>query len=120
MRFRILTLMRKEFIELFQNPRLFGLIIVAPIVQLTMLGYAATTDVKDVPVVIVDGDRSPVSRQLIERFSSSPRFRIVAEENDPRAVDRHLGAGDAWLAIIIPSGLQSSRSRSARTVRPFR
>ena len=61
---RILTLMWKEFIELRQNPRLFGLIIVAPIVQLTMLGYAATTDVKNVPIVVVDGDRSPISRQL--------------------------------------------------------
>ena len=36
------------------NPRLFGLVVVAPILQLTMLGYAATTDVKDVALLIVD------------------------------------------------------------------
>ena len=108
---RILTLMWKEFIELRQNPRLFGLIIVAPIVQLTMLGYAATTDVKDVPIVVVDGDRSPISRQLIERFSASPRFRIVAEEYHPRDIDRHLEKGDAWLAIVIPAGLQAAIER---------
>jgi ABC-2 type transport system permease protein len=108
---RILTLMWKEFIELRQNPRLFGLIIVAPIVQLTMLGYAATTDVKNVPIVVVDGDRSPISRQLIERFSASPRFRIVAEEYHPRAIDRHLEKGDAWLAIVIPAGLQAAIER---------
>ena len=108
---RILTLMWKEFIELRQNPRLFGLIIVAPIVQLTMLGYAATTDVKDVPIVIVDGDRSPMSRQLVERFSASPRFRIVAEEFATRDVDRHLQHGDAWLAIVIPAGLQTAVER---------
>jgi len=109
---RILTLMRKEFIELRQNPRLFGLIIVAPIVQLTMLGYAATTDVKNVPIVVVDGDRSPISRQLIERLSASPRFHIVAEELDPRAVDRHLASGDAWLAVIVPPGLQAAIERN--------
>jgi ABC-2 type transport system permease protein len=108
---RILTLMWKEFIELRQNPRLFGLIIVAPIVQLTMLGYAATTDVKNVPIVVVDGDRSPISRQLIERFSASPRFRIVAEEYSPSRVDRHLEKGDAWLAIVIPAGLQAAIER---------
>ena len=108
---RILTLMWKEFIELRQNPRLFGLIIVAPIVQLTMLGYAATTDVKNVPIVVVDGDRSQVSRQLIERFSASPRFRIVAEEFNPRDIDRHLEKGDAWLAIVIPAGLQAAIER---------
>ena len=108
---RILTLMWKEFIELRQNPRLFGLIIVAPIVQLTMLGYAATTDVKNVPIVVVDGDRSPISRQLIERFAASPRFRIVAEEFHPRDIDRHLERGDAWLGIVIPAGLQAAIER---------
>ena len=108
---RILTLMWKEFIELRQNPRLFGLIIVAPIVQLTMLGYAATTDVKNVPIVVVDGDRSPISRQLIERFSASPRFRIVAEEFSAAEIDRHLEKGDAWLAIVIPAGLQAAIER---------
>ena len=55
---RLRCLMRKEFLELRQNPRLFGIVIVAPIIQLAMLGYAATTDVRNVPVVIVDADRS--------------------------------------------------------------
>ena len=57
--------MRKELIELRQDPRLFGIVIVAPILQLTMLGYAATTDVRDVPMVVVDADRSTASRELI-------------------------------------------------------
>ena len=47
---RLRFLVWKEFLELRMNPRLFGVVIVAPILQLTMLGYAATTDVKDVPV----------------------------------------------------------------------
>jgi drug efflux transport system permease protein len=101
---RIRTLIRKEFIELRRTPRLIGLIVVAPIIQLTMLGYAATTDVKNVPIVIVDGDRSPRSRQLIERFAASPYFHIVGEETDPRAVDEHLARGRAWLAIVVPWG----------------
>ena len=53
---RLRVLIWKEFLELRLNPRLFGVVIVAPILQLTMLGYAATTDVKDVPVVVADGD----------------------------------------------------------------
>ena len=43
---RLRFLMWKEFLELRQNPRLFGIVIIAPILQLTMLGYAATTDVQ--------------------------------------------------------------------------
>ena len=46
---RVLHLVRKEFLELRQDPRLFGIVILAPLLQLTMLGYAATTDVRDVP-----------------------------------------------------------------------
>ena len=56
--------MRKELLELRQDPRLFGIVIMAPILQLTVLGYAATTDVKDVPLVVVDADRSAESREL--------------------------------------------------------
>ena len=48
----------KEFLELRQDPRLFGLVIIAPILQLVMLGYAASTDVHDIPMVVVDRDRT--------------------------------------------------------------
>jgi ABC-2 type transport system permease protein len=105
MRQRIATLVWKEFLELRRSPQLLRLIIVAPILQLTMLGYAATTDVTNVPIVVVDGDRSPRSRQLIERFAASPYFDIVGEEMDPRAVDEDLAQGRAWLALIVPPGL---------------
>ena len=69
--------MRKELIELRQDPRLFGIVILAPILQLTILGYAATTDVKDVPMVVVDADRSVASRELLSRFEASDNFSIV-------------------------------------------
>ncbi len=99
---RVRTLIRKEFLELRRMPQLLRVVIIAPIVQLTMLGYAATTDVTNVPLVVVDQDRSPLSRRLIERFAASRHFAIVAEETDPRAVDDHLARGRAWLAIVIP------------------
>jgi len=105
---RIRTLMWKEFLELRQTPRLVGLIVVAPLLQLTMLGYAATTDVKDVPVVVVDGDRTPRSREILQRFNASPYFKIVGEEMNTEAVTDDLALGRAWLAIIIPRGLQAS------------
>jgi len=117
---RIRTLMWKEFLELRQSPRLLALLIVAPIIQLTMLGYAATTDVTHVPIVIVDGDRSTGSRALIEKFSASPYFKIVAEEMAPRDVDDDLARGRAWLAIVIPAGFDAALaghgSAAARTV----
>lgn len=101
---RIRVLMWKEFLELRRDPRLFGLIVVAPVLQLTVLGYAATTDVRDVPIVVADGDRSASSRQLIGQFTASPHFRIVGEAAAPGDVDRYLLTGRAWLALIVPPG----------------
>ena len=115
---RILTLMWKEFAELRQSPRLLALLIVAPIVQLTMLGYAATTDVKNVPLVVVDGDRSVLSRRLIEQFDASPHFEIVAEEFAPAGVNGHLERGDAWLALVVPPGFQRDLERGVSTSQP--
>ena len=89
---RIRTLIWKEFLELRQTPRLFGLVLIAPILQMAMLGYAATTDVKHVPIVVVDGDRSPMSRELVEHFAASPNFMIVAERFSPADVDDDLSA----------------------------
>jgi len=101
---RLRCLVVKEFLELRQNPRLFGLVIVAPIIQLTMLGYAATTDVKDVPVVVADGDRSPESRTLIARFDASRNFTVIDTVTTVTEVDPYLQRGDAWIALSIPQG----------------
>lgn len=99
---RLLHLMRKELLELKADPRLFGIIIVAPILQLGVLGYAATTDVKNVPIVIVDADRSTESRALVDRFEASSNFLIAGVLGSTRDIDPWLERGDAWLALSIP------------------
>ena len=100
---RVLHLMRKELLELRQDPRLFGIVIVAPILQLTVLGYAATTDVKDVPVVVVDADRSAASRELLLRFDASDNFTIVGVVGSTSEIDQWLERGTAWMALNIPA-----------------
>jgi ABC-2 type transport system permease protein len=117
MRRRIGVLVWKEFLELRQTPQLFFLVLFAPIIQLVLLGYAATTDVKNVPLVVVDGDRTHRSRQLIERFAASPFFRIVGEEAAPSGVDAYLEHGTAWLALVIPAGLQTALDQPGGTER---
>jgi len=101
---RLRFLVWKEFLELRKDPKLFGVVVIAPIVQLTMLGYAATTDVRDVPVVVVDADRSPSSRELIARFDGSRNFSIVGLVSTARDVEPFLESGAAWLALSIPAG----------------
>jgi ABC-2 type transport system permease protein len=101
---RLSVLVWKEFLEIRMNPRLVGIVIIAPILQLTMLGYAATTDVRDVPIVIADGDRSSSSRELVRRFDASRSFTVIDTVTTVSGIDRYLESGTAWLALSIPSG----------------
>jgi ABC-2 type transport system permease protein len=80
-----------------------------------MLGYAATTDVRDVPVVVADGDRSAGSRELIARFEASPNFSIVRTVTTTGEIEPFLESGTAWLALSIPAGYgeQVSAARPA-------
>ncbi|HEY7191979.1 MAG TPA: ABC transporter permease [Vicinamibacterales bacterium] len=99
---RLLHVIRKEFLELRQDPRLFGIVIIAPIVQLTMLGYAATTDVRNVPMLVVDEDASAESRDLVSRFEASGNFVVVDRMSSSDRIDQYLDSGRAWMALQIP------------------
>jgi ABC-2 type transport system permease protein len=114
---RVRFLMWKELLELRQNPRLLPLVIVAPLIQLTLLGYAATTDVRNVPIVIADGDRSPVSRELIGRFEASRYFTIGSVVSTVNEIAPLLDAGRTWMAVSIPPGFgRAVRSDGASVV----
>lgn len=114
---RTLFLIQKELIELRRDPRLFGIVIIAPILQLTVLGYAATTDIWDVPVVVADADRSLASRELIAQFDGSPYFSIVDVVGTNAEIDPYLERGLGWMALAIPAGYGRERtSRGGATV----
>jgi ABC-2 type transport system permease protein len=113
---RLRCLVHKEFLELRMNPRLFGLVVIAPILQLTMLGYAATTDVKNVPLLVADGDRSAASRELVARFEASPNFTVVGSVTTVNEIEPYLERGTASLALSIPVGYGAS-VRAGRPVK---
>ena len=116
----VIYMMWKEVLELRQDPRIFSIIFIAPILQLTILGYAATTDVRNVPVVIVDADRSAASRALISRFSAVSTFTIIDVVSSVDEVDRYLEGGRAWMALAIPprygEDLATGRANSLQIV----
>ena len=117
---RIGFLVWKELIELRQDPRLFGIVVMAPIIQLFLLAYAATTDVRNVPIVVADGDRSSASRELVSRFEGSPSFTVTQVVSSPDDVNPVLERGDAWMAVVVPRGygaaLASGRAQAVQLV----
>ena len=116
---RLRFLMWKELLELRQDPRLFGIVIVAPILQLTMLGYAATTDVQE------RADRRRRRRSIAGEPRARSPLRGVAELHDrrrrSRSVDddrrRSWSAARAWLALAIPADYHAAHRR--RPTRPI-
>jgi ABC-2 type transport system permease protein len=105
---RIRFLVWKELIELGRDPRLFAIVVLAPVLQLFMLAYAATTDVRNVPLVVADADRSTESRELIRRFEASPSFSLVAVLSAAGDAGRYLEDGRAWMVLAIPQGYGES------------
>ncbi|HEX8990363.1 MAG TPA: ABC transporter permease [Anaerolineales bacterium] len=99
---RLSSIVRKEFIQIIRDPRTLMLIIVMPIVQLFLLGYAATTDVKNIPLAIWDQSHTSESRNLLEAFRAANYFRIaytVESQGEYRAL---IEDGSARAVLVIP------------------
>ena len=99
---RLISLIRKEFIQILRDPRTLVLILVIPIMQLFLLGYAATTDVRNVSLVVYDQDRSPQSRQLLDAYQAADYFQIAYTVDSEKALRELIDTGQARVAMIIP------------------
>lgn len=107
----VLKIVRKEFLQFKRDPRMFAIILVAPVVQLILLGYAATLDVDSVRTMIFDQDKSQTSRNLIERFESSGFFSVDYYADKYDEVTSYLDNGKVMMALIIPKNFERSIER---------
>lgn len=81
---------------------MFAMLFIAPVLQLILLGYAATVDVKNIPIVICDLDNTRQSRELISHYTSSGYFTIVGYIDGINEIDHYLKSGEAGMALVIP------------------
>lgn len=100
--FALTPIIRKEFIQFRRDKRMFVTSFIIPVMQLLLLGLAATLDVKEVAVVVCDQDHSPASRALVDRFAHNPNFRLVAQVDRAGDGAGFLDAGTARVALVIP------------------
>jgi drug efflux transport system permease protein len=101
---RLTSIIRKEAIHIVRDRRTLALSFVMPIVMLLLLGYAANTDVRNIALVVVDQDRSPASRELIDAFRAADYFRVDYEADSEAQVEPLIGQGAARAALIVPPG----------------
>jgi ABC-2 type transport system permease protein len=100
----LLAVIVKEFLQLRQDRKMIPAMVIGPIVQLLALGYAANLDVTRVPMVLVDQDRTPESRALVERFTGSGIFDLVGAEDTVETLDSWLVEGRAQIVLVIATG----------------
>ncbi len=99
-----MAIVRKEFLQLRRDRRLLPVMFISPVLQLLLLGYAANLDVRDIPAVVCDLDRSAASREFVDGFMNSGYFTTVARVGRMDDIDRHLDHGRAAAAIVVPRG----------------
>lgn len=111
---RIFYLVQKEFRQIFRDPAMIGVLFVVPFIQIVLLGYAITTDVKNVTVVFTDLDRTGMSRDFLQDFTHTLYFDPVGFEDDYSALPEWLDDGRARIAVIVPEHFQRDIIRGER------
>ena len=101
---RIRHMLIKEFIQVLRDPRMRGVIFLAPIFQLLILSYAITTDIRNISMAVFDQDRTVASRQLVERFSGSGYFVIEHRLMREPEIRELLDGSRAQIVLRIGNG----------------
>ena len=110
MRERIYSILIKEFLQGFRDPKMKGVIFIAPIIQLLLFGYAVSTDVKHVATAVYDLDQTRESRDLLSRFFASGYFQPKKHVTHASQIRDLLDHGKVSAAIQINRGFASALS----------
>jgi ABC-2 type transport system permease protein len=101
---RIWQMMKKEFIQVWRDRRLRIFLILPPIIQLIIYGYAINFDIRQVPFGVFDEDRSQASELLISRFTASEYFLLTDSINSEAELKGLIDRSRITLAVHIPKG----------------
>ncbi|MCW9714050.1 ABC transporter permease [Aliifodinibius salicampi] len=109
-------LLQKEFLQIFRNKSMLPIIFLMPIIQLVVLSFAATYELKEVDMHLVDFDQSDVSRQLVTKLQASGYFNLKSHSQDIDHGIREIQKNEVQLALVIPphfkKDLKSGKSSS--------
>lgn len=108
----ILALARAEVLHVVRDKATLAQVIMVPVVQLLVLSNAATFTIRETPAYVVDLDRTPTSRGLVNRFTASGHFRIAGASNSADRANEAMLRDDATLIVMIPADFEKSLVRT--------
>jgi ABC-2 type transport system permease protein len=101
---RLQAIIRKEFYHLIRDYRSLYLAFAIPLILIILFGYALNLDVNNVETVVIDHDKTEISRDFISKVSASPYFHIAAHLPDTKQAAEYLDNNRTMVAIVIPPG----------------
>ena len=108
---RIRAIARKEFTHILRDPRILIGVLVIPVSQLLLFAYAIGFDVKNVPTVVMDQDKTAASRQYIQTYESSEFFKVKGRVDSLTQIDRAFDTNRARIAVVVPAGFARDVAR---------
>jgi ABC-2 type transport system permease protein len=99
---RLKAIAVKEVLQVWRDPRSLLITLLMPFMQMILLGYGVSLDVKHLPICVFDREASQNSRALLKRFQASRYFAIVGAFDNYRDVTRAIDRGDCRMAIVVP------------------
>jgi ABC-2 type transport system permease protein len=108
------TMLVKELRQLRRDRKMLPIVFIAPVFQLILLGYAANLDVKQVPLLVVDMDCTPISRSLAAAFDETETFDLVGSTGQPAEISTWIDRGRAHLALVIPASFAADLAAGRR------
>jgi len=99
---RLRALLIKEFIQMGRDRLTFGMMVVLPVIQLLVFGFAINTDVKHLPTIVFDQSLRQDGRDFISALTASEYFEVKYTAASFEQVNQHIESGKAKVGIIIP------------------
>jgi ABC-2 type transport system permease protein len=108
---RTWAMLLKEFIQLRRDRISFAMIVMIPLMQLVLFGYAINTQPRDLPTAVLLQERSDVGRAILAALQNTRYFRITQEVGTAEEFDRLLASGRVLFGIEIPAGFERAVRR---------
>jgi ABC-2 type transport system permease protein len=116
---RTLALIRKEFLHILRDRRTLAVMFIMPIMELVLLGYAATTDIEHLRTAVFDGDKSAASRELIKAYRASNYFDIAQYVQSEQQLEYLVDSGQVRAGLIIPPAYGQALADGGRAQAAF-
>lgn len=101
---RLFRMLVKEFLQMLRDPRMRVIIFGVPVIQMTIMAFALTTDVTNIRLAVLDMDKTPASRELISSFTASNYFRVSSSLLSQNEIIPLLDRSEVRAVLHVPAG----------------